>query len=68
MRHMRLQLVADEYGQIDISGETKTTKTLFVLLNRPHTLQGWYTTHYTFHSEIGVHSVLRVANDVFRTR
>ena len=39
----------------------------YVLLNHPQTLREWHTTRHTFHSEIGVQSVLRVADQVLRT-
>ena len=39
----------------------------YVLLDRPHTLRGGHTTRHTFHSEIGAHSVLRVADKVLQT-
>ena len=39
----------------------------YVLLNRRHMLQEWHTTRYMFHSEIGVQSVLQVADEVLRT-
>ena len=56
---------ADQAGQLDISGETKTER--YVLLNHPQTLRGWHTMRHTFHSEIGAHSVLRIADEVLRT-
>ena len=56
---------ADQVGQLDISGDTKTARTF--LLNRPQTLQGWHTEQHTFHLEIGAHSVLRVADEALRT-
>ena len=41
----------DQAGQLDISGETEAAS----------------TPRHTFHTEIGAHSVLRVADEVFRT-
>ena len=38
-----------------------------VLLNHRQMLREWRTTRHTFHSEIGVRSVLRVVDEVFRT-
>ena len=57
---------ADEAGQLDISGETRTAR-YYVLLNHPQTLREWHTTRHTFHSEIGARSVLRVVDEVLRT-
>ena len=39
----------------------------YVLLNNRQMLREWHTTRHTFHSEIGAHSVLRVADDVLHT-
>ena len=58
---------ADQAGHLDISGERREQQEHCVLLNHPQTLQGWYTTRRTFHSEIGAHSVLRVVDEVLRT-
>ena len=56
---------ADQAGQLDISGEAKTARTLRT--PEPQTLRGLHTTRHTFHSEIGARSVLRVVDEVLRT-
>ena len=72
-KHKKLLLVTGEQSSM----RTKQDSLTFLvrreqqehcgLLNRPHTLQGWYTTRCTFHSEIGVHSALQVVDDALRT-
>ena len=57
---------AEQAGQLDISGETRTARTLRTP-EHPQTLRGWHTMRHTFHSEIGAHSVLRVVDEVLRT-
>ena len=67
------QLVIDEQSTMRIKRDSLTflvkRKLLerYVLLNHPQTLRGWHTTRHTFHSQIGAHSVLRVADEVLRT-
>ena len=39
----------------------------YVLLSRRQMLREWHTTRHTFHSEIGVQSVVRVVDEVHRT-
>ena len=74
MRLKKLQLVIDEQSPMRIKPDSLTflvkRKQLqrYVLLNHPQTLRGWHTKRHTFHSEIGAHSVLRVADEVLRTR
>ena len=58
---------AEQVGQLDISGEGKTARSLYVLLNRRQMMREWHTTRHMFHSEIGVQSVLRVMDEVLRT-
>ena len=58
---------ADQAGQLDISGEAKTAREYYGLLNRRQMLREWHTTRHMFHSEIGVQSVLRVVDEVLRT-
>ena len=53
---------ADQTGQLDIKLQDH-----HVLLNRRQMLREWHTTQHTFHSEIGVRSVLRVVDEVLRT-
>ena len=67
MRQKRLQLVADEHGQLDMFRETQTTKSIIHTRKTPtHAAK---IVHKATHvrSEIGAHSLLRVANDVLRT-
>ena len=70
MRLKKLQLVIDEQSmrQIKVNSLTFLVKREqqehYVLLNRLQTLRGWHTTRHMFHSEIGAHSVLRVADEV----
>ena len=65
MRLKKLQLVIDEQSTMRIKPDSLTflvkrkQQERYVLLNRPQT--------HTFHSEIGAHSVLRVADEVLRT-
>ena len=69
----KLQLVIDEQSPMRIKPDSLTflvkrkQQEHHVLLNLPRTLQGWHTTRHSFHSEIGAHSVLRVADAVLRT-
>ena len=52
---------ADQAGQLDIKPQE-----YYVLLKRRQMLREWHTTQHTFHSEIGAHSLLRVADEVLR--
>ena len=73
MRLKKLQLVTDEQSPMWIKLDSSTFRVKrkqqehYVLLNRPQTLRGWHTAQHTFHSEIGAHSVLRVADEVLGT-
>ena len=72
-RLKKLQLVIDEQSPMRIKPDRLTflvkrkEQEHYVLLDHPQTLRGWHTTRHTFHSEIGVRSVLRVADEVLRT-
>ena len=73
MRLKKLQLVIDEQSPMRIKPDSLTflverkLQRHCVLLNHPQTLREWHTTRHTFYSEIGAHSVLRVADEVLRT-
>ena len=73
MRLKKLQLVIDEQSPMRIKPDSllflvkRKLQDHYVLLNRPQMLRGWHTTRHTFQSEIGAHSVLRVADKVLRT-
>ena len=70
MRLKKLQLVIDEQSPMRIKPDsliflvTRNLQEYNVILNHPQTLRGWHATRHTFHSEIGAHSVLRVADEV----
>ena len=70
LRLKKLQLVIDEQSPMQIKVNSlpflvkREQQEHYVLLNRLQTLRGWHTTRHMFHSEIGAHSVLRVADEV----
>ena len=73
MRLEKLQLVIDEQSPMQIKPDSliflvkRKPQDLYVLLNRRQTLRERHTTRHTFHSEIGVQSVLPVVDEVLRT-
>ena len=58
---------ADQAGQLDISGETKTARILRTPEPPTDAVRIWHTTRHMFHSEIGARSVLRDTDEVLRT-
>ena len=74
MRLKKLQLVIDEQSLMWIKPDSLTflvkrkQQEHGVLLNRPQKLRVWHTTRHSFHSEIGIHSALRVADEVLPHR
>ena len=69
----KLQLVIDEQSPMRINPDSliflvkRKLQDHYVLLNRRQMLREWHTTRHTFHSVIGVQSVLRVVDEVLRT-
>ena len=57
---------ADQAGPLDVSGQTRAAQALRTL-NRPQTLQAWYTTRRMSHSETGVLCALRAEDEVLYT-
>ena len=57
---------ADQAGQLDISGEAKTARSLRTPEPPTDAARMAHTTRHMFHSEIGVQSVLRVVDEVLR--
>ena len=72
MRLEKLQLVIDEQSPMRIKPDSliflvkRKLQDHYVLLNRRQMLREWHTTRHMFHSEIGVQSVLRVADEGLR--
>ena len=73
IRLEKLQLVIDEQSPMRIKPDSliflvkRKLQDHYVLLNRRQMLREWHITRHTFHSEIGVRSVLRVVDEVLHT-